>query len=190
MLRRGILREEAQEWADKHGMQTLTTVIGLLMDKKNPMCLNLKNSKLAWTKYVKGASAVAAWTISRGEAVTVLSPPPPQRFNPHGFTSFQMIEAPILHWAASLNHVSLQIKIVHPMVEGAEDFRYQIWPVDEIDIWSTHFKAARYRQRTWRVPSWDHCKALLELLLILWQGEAFGKEWFDWSVRLEIRFSS
>ncbi|PVH90327.1 hypothetical protein DM02DRAFT_43809 [Periconia macrospinosa] len=50
----GILREEAQEWADKHGMQTLTTVMGPLMDKKNPMSPNRKRSGPDWTKSSMG----------------------------------------------------------------------------------------------------------------------------------------
>merc|ERR1712014_364307 len=38
VLWNGILREEAQKWADEHHMQTLTTVMGLLMNKKDPLC--------------------------------------------------------------------------------------------------------------------------------------------------------
>ncbi|OJJ29603.1 hypothetical protein ASPWEDRAFT_81537, partial [Aspergillus wentii DTO 134E9] len=67
---------------------------------------------------IKGASALFAWHICEGEEVTVLTPPPPCRFHPSGFTSYQVIEEPILKGA-------------HPDVKGAEDFRYQIWPVDK-----------------------------------------------------------
>lgn len=45
---------------------------------------------------MKGASAIFAWFVSRGEKVTVLSPPPPSRFHPIGLTNFQEIEKPIL----------------------------------------------------------------------------------------------
>ena len=177
----GILREEAQKWAEEHNMQTLTTVMGLLMDKKNPLCPNHDKTRSSWTKYIKGASAVFAWSVSRGKTVVVLSPPPPQRFNPIGLTNFQLIEAPILHWAAALNHTSLQIYSVHPMVKGAEDFRYQIWPVDDTKNWDTHFKNVQFRQRKWRVPSWDKWKILIKETLDsmveseFWSGsELFG----------------
>jgi hypothetical protein len=45
---------------------------------------------------VKGVSALFSWYISKGENVTVLSPPPPERFHPPGRTNFQAIERPIL----------------------------------------------------------------------------------------------
>ncbi|KAF5848980.1 hypothetical protein GGP41_010118 [Bipolaris sorokiniana] len=127
----GILREEAQKWAEEHNMQTLTTVMGLLMDKKNPLCPNHDKTRSSWTKYIKGASAVFA--------------------------------------------------CVHPMVKGAEDFRYQIWPVDDTKNWDTHFKNVQFRQRKWRVPSWDKWKILIKETLDsmveseFWSGsELFG----------------
>ena len=183
VLWNGILREEAQKWADEHKMQTLTTVMGLLMDKKNPSCPNHDKTKSRWTKYIKGASAIFAWSLSRGKTVVVLSPPPPQRFNPIGLTNFQMIEAPILHWAAVLSHTSLQIYSVHPMVKGAEDFRYQIWPVDETRNWDTHFKTVQFQQREWRVPSWDNWKILIRSTLDSMVGSDFwiGSELFGLS---------
>ena len=183
VLWNGVLREEAQKWADEHNMQTLTTVMGLLMDKKNPSCPNHDKTKSSWTRYIKGASAIFAWSLSRGKTVVVLSPPPPQRFNPIGLTNFQMIEAPILHWAAVLSHTSLQIYSVHPMVKGAEDFRYQIWPVDETRNWDTHFKTVQFQQREWRVPSWDNWKILIRSTLDSMVGSDFwiGSELFGLS---------
>jgi hypothetical protein len=41
----GIPRQLVQVWADRHGMQTLTTVIGPLMVHDNPQCLWSKKSK-------------------------------------------------------------------------------------------------------------------------------------------------
>lgn len=179
----GIPREEAQKWADEHNMQTLTTVMGLLMNKKDPLCPNHDKSKSNWTRYIKGASAVFAWSVSRGKTVVVLSPPPPQRFNPIGFTNFQMIEAPILHWAAALSHTRLQIYSVHPMVKGAEDFRYQIWPVDETRNWDTRFKTVQFQRREWRIPSWDNWKVLIRSTLDSMVGSGFwiGSELFGLS---------
>jgi len=79
---------------------------------------------------VKGASAVFAWYISRGEKITILSPPPPERFHPSGLTNCQAREEPILKGKIRGSAV-LRIEMVHPTVEGAENFCYQIWPVDE-----------------------------------------------------------
>lgn len=125
----------------------------MLVDKKNPLCPNHDKSKLSWIKYIKGASAVFAWSVSRVKTVVVLSPPSPQRFSPIGLTNFQTIEAPILYWAGTLSHTSLQIYYMHPMVKGAEDFLYQVWPVDDTKNWDTHFKDVQFQQREWRVPS-------------------------------------
>lgn len=93
----GMLRKDAQEWADKHEMATLTTAMGPLMNPDDPLCLKKKKkSPGGWSKYIKGASAIFAWRISRGERVLVLSPPPPERFHPSGRTDYQLIEEPIL----------------------------------------------------------------------------------------------
>jgi hypothetical protein len=88
----GILHEYAQDWADKHNMATLTTAIGPLTTLEHPLCLKRQKSSGGWSKYIKGASAVFAWHILRGERVIVLSPPPPERFHPSGQTNYQAIE--------------------------------------------------------------------------------------------------
>lgn len=36
-------------------------------------------------------------------------------------------------------HAVSRIDVIHPMVRGAEDFRYQLWPVDEVHIWVETF---------------------------------------------------
>ncbi|KAG9235613.1 hypothetical protein BJ875DRAFT_344071, partial [Amylocarpus encephaloides] len=125
----GIPRDGVQRWADKHEMQTLTTAIGPLMDLSHPLCLRKQKSKDAWSKYIKGASAIFASYISRGEGVTVLSPPPPERFHPSGQTNYQAIEEPIVKGLLGTSAVS-RIEMVHPTIKGAEDINYQIWPVD------------------------------------------------------------
>jgi len=144
----GILREEAQKWADEHDMQTLTTAMGCLMDPMAPSCLRKDKSSLGWTRYIKGASAVFAWHIAREEKVTVLSPPPPERFHPSGLTN-QAIEEPILKSAIAGGAV-LQIAMVHPTVKGAENFSYQIWPVDETATWIAEFATVALKKRRWR----------------------------------------
>ena len=146
----GIPRDEAQHWADKHGMQTLTTAMGALMDPSHPLCLRKKKSKEAWSKYMKGASAIFAWYISRGEKVTVLSPPPPERFHPSGQTNYQTIEEPIVKGLIGANAVS-QIEMVHPSVKGAEDIFYQIWPVDNTTTWTAIFGEPKGQKQRWRM---------------------------------------
>ncbi|KAB5513488.1 hypothetical protein GE09DRAFT_912478, partial [Coniochaeta sp. 2T2.1] len=130
----GMPREHAQRWADGHTMQTLTTAMGPFMDPEHPSCLRCKKSAPAWSRYVKGASALFAYHISRGKRVVVLSPPPPDRFHPCGGTNYQEIEEPILKRGGLL-----EIEMVHPSVNGAESFRYQIWPVDMTCLWVESF---------------------------------------------------
>jgi hypothetical protein len=98
---------------------------------------------------MKGASAIFAWYITTGEYVTILSPPPPERFHPSGFTNFQAFEEPILKGAIS-NHAVLRIDIVHPDVRGGEEYTYQLWPVDEIDAWKQVLGETASIQRRWR----------------------------------------
>jgi RNA-splicing ligase RtcB len=71
------------------------------------------------------------------------------------------------------------------MVKGAEDFRCQIWPVDETQNWDTHFKTVQFRQREWRVPSWDNWKILIRSTLDSMVGSGFwiGSELFGLSKR-------
>ena len=100
------------------------------MDLSHPLCLQNQKSSNAWGKYVKGASAIFACYILRGERVTILSPPPPDRFHPSGQTNYQAIEEPIVKGLLGTSTVS-RIEMVHPTVKGAEDTYYQIWPVDD-----------------------------------------------------------
>ncbi|KAH8653992.1 hypothetical protein BGZ60DRAFT_419120 [Tricladium varicosporioides] len=146
----GILRDEAQSWANKHEMQTLTTAMGPLMDPSHSLCLQNQKSSNAWGKYVKGASAIFAYYISRGERVTVLSPPPPERFHPSGQTNYQAIEEPIVKGLLGTSIVS-QIEMVHPTVKGAEDTYYQIWPVDDTATWTAKFGELGVQKRRWRM---------------------------------------
>ncbi|KAJ4992921.1 hypothetical protein SVAN01_01625 [Stagonosporopsis vannaccii] len=128
----GILREQAQVWADERDMQTLTTAMGPLMDTRSPVCLHGQKSYNAWSKYIHGASAVFAWHIAKSNVVTVLCPPPPQRFHPSGLVYYQTIEEPILRRAMA-NGATLRIELVHPRVKGAEDFRYEFLHCDGVD---------------------------------------------------------
>ncbi|CZS92467.1 uncharacterized protein RAG0_03038 [Rhynchosporium agropyri] len=145
----GILRENAQAWADEHDMATLTTAMGPLMIPEDSRCLGRKKSIPGWSKYMKGASAIFAWHILKGESVIVLSPPPPERFHPSGRTNYQAIEEPILRREKE-GGCKLRLDMVHPMVKGAEDFIYQIWPVDQTFAWVERFGAIAPAERCWR----------------------------------------
>ena len=145
----GIPRAHAQQWADSRKMQTLTTAMGPLMNPEHPLCLKSRKNAKGWSKYIKGASAVFAWHISRGERVTVLSPPPPDRFHPSGLTNYQEIEEPILKGNLDCSAV-LRIEMVHPTLNVAENFSYQIWPADETDRWTAEFGRLPQREPSWR----------------------------------------
>jgi hypothetical protein len=148
----GIPRATAQEWADHHQMQTLTTAMGPLMIHGHPNCLYTSKSKKNWSKYMQGASALFAYHIAlEVGTVTVLTPPLPERFNPFGETNYQAIEEPILQGRVGAVSVS-QIELVHPTVPGAQDFHYQFWPVDESDDWDSRFGKLAPRQQNWRRP--------------------------------------
>jgi hypothetical protein len=126
----GMNQDAAQAWADRNGLQTLTTAMGPLMNNDNPACPKKKKSHNQWVQYVHGASALFAFRISKGNLVTLLTPPPPGRFHPSGATSFQAIEEPIVKGHVG-NHAVERIVAVHPTVCGASRIRYQIWPEDE-----------------------------------------------------------
>ncbi|KJR88563.1 uncharacterized protein SPSK_07509 [Sporothrix schenckii 1099-18] len=142
----GIAREAAQKWADDRGMQTLSTAMGPLRtrdaSRKHP-------GKKGLTKYMRGASAEFAWHIARtSHVVTVLCPPPPQRFNPGGGTNMQLVELPILTGIIG-GHAVARIIAIHPTVPEAADFWYQFWPFDQCDIWRK-----RYAQSVDGVTQW------------------------------------
>ena len=87
---------------------------------------------------MKGASAMYAYHIAQNkELVTVLSPPPPDQYNPYGGSNYQTLEEPILK--GKLGPKVARIEMVHPTIPGAEEFHYQIWPNDETFSWYENF---------------------------------------------------
>ena len=86
----GMLQPIAQKWTDDRGMQTLTTAMGPLKNRKHSTCRRIGRSDTQWSNYMKGASVLFAYYITRGETVTLLCPPPPSRFHPSGWTNYQM----------------------------------------------------------------------------------------------------
>ncbi|KJZ70601.1 hypothetical protein HIM_09989 [Hirsutella minnesotensis 3608] len=144
----GMTREVAQGWANRNNMQTLTTAMGPLMDKSHLLCPKNKKGKKRWTKYVHGASALFAWRISKGESVTVLSRPPPERFHPSNCTSFQVIELPIVTGKFGNRSVK-EIRIIHPGRPETTGFSYQLWPLDAVSSWISAFGVSR-NSTAWR----------------------------------------
>jgi hypothetical protein len=152
----GLDQQQVQRWANDHGMQTLTKILGPLKDQWH----RNKNRKQISTS-MKGASAIFALYISHGDTVTVLSPPPPERFHLSEQTNFQIIEEPILKGLIGGISVS-RIESVHPMVKGAEDFHYQIWPVDETHSWIERFGNQATPKPHWRAVKADFLNNIMQ----------------------------
>lgn len=165
----GMPREVAQEWADRHQLQTLTTAMGPLMDEKHPECLKLKKNQRQWKRYVHGASAIFAWRIAQAEKVTLLSPPPPERFHPSGLSYYQLIEEPIIRGLFGRNSVK-NIMITHPMIlEGKDDeFFYELWPNDRSEKWVEQFGSRPYKVK-WRQVG--HSNDIMELRSLMTSSE-------------------
>ncbi|KAF2177152.1 hypothetical protein K469DRAFT_810030 [Zopfia rhizophila CBS 207.26] len=122
-----------------------------------------------------GVSAVFAWCISRGEKVTVLSPPPPERFHPSGLTNYQAIEEPILKKVIT-SHALFQIEMVHPTVKRAENFSYQVWPVDNTATWITVFGTVTLEKQRWRMTTLDPSQTVIRKNIEAMEESKFGKE--------------
>lgn len=159
----GMLREQAQQWADRHRLQTLTTAMGPLMDVKHPNCLKLRKNSEQWSKYVHGASAIFAWRIAKGEEVTLLSPPPPERFHPSGLSYYQVIEEPIIRGLFGQNAVH-KINIVHPLIKESDEFFYELWPNDRSNKWVERF-GLRACKMKWRQVRHSEDKTKLQCLM-------------------------
>ncbi|KAL3495002.1 hypothetical protein BJX62DRAFT_246371 [Aspergillus germanicus] len=144
----GIPFREAQEWADKHHLQTLTIAMGPLMDKEHAKCLRAEKTPQQWKKYIHGASAIFAWHIARFERVILLSCPPPQRLHPSGLSYYQTIEEPIIKGRLGRCAVD-RIMMVHPTVTESKEFLYETWPVDKSSTWIELY-GLRKRKNAWR----------------------------------------
>lgn len=130
----GVSRDRVQQWADKRGLQTLSSAMGPLMDSKHSSCRRRSKTEKAWKQYVMGASALFAMHLPKGCVVTLITKPPPSRINSAGDSTYQLLEQPMLQGIHGGTSV-LRIEAVHFEVAGMEDFRYQVWPVDEVESW-------------------------------------------------------
>jgi hypothetical protein len=145
----GVPREWVQRWADQNDMQTLTSAMGPLMDPGHCACCKMQKSREEWSAYVRGASSLFASYVPKGDVVTVLTRPPPHRLRPDGFTTYQSIELPILMGQNGSASVS-RIDMVHLTVADAENYRYQVWPIDQLKMWLERHGSSRVR-RHWRI---------------------------------------
>lgn len=147
-----------------------------LMRIEHTSCLRSKMSQRHWSQYVHRASAIFAWFISRGELVTVLSPPPPERFHPSGHTSYQEIEEPIVTGQVGQSAVA-QIIIVHPTIKGGEEFFYELWPVDRGSTWVENF-GLQSATRRWRRTRQCDDRRLRELAAL--RDQSWPTSTFSW----------
>ncbi|KAK1951948.1 hypothetical protein LY78DRAFT_731911 [Colletotrichum sublineola] len=142
----GMLREEAQKWANNHQSQTLTTALGPLT------ALERSKRERSRSKFMKGASAIFSWFIAQGDRVVVLLPPPPNQFHPSGLTNLQDLEIPIVKGLLRDGSVE-RIDAIHPDAkdEEARNSSHQLWPCDETKSWIGRFGVGRRRKaRGWR----------------------------------------
>jgi hypothetical protein len=69
----GMLQTTAQKWADDHNMQTLTTAMGPLKTLEHPYYLRKSKSEKAWSKYIKGASVLFAYYVTKSDTFSAAS---------------------------------------------------------------------------------------------------------------------
>ncbi|KAF5716155.1 nitrogen assimilation transcription factor nit-4 [Fusarium mundagurra] len=147
----GMWRADAQQWAEAHGLQTLTMALGPLLYRGDP-----SHQTQARPRYIHGASIIFAWFVSQGDLVTVLSHPPPMFFHPSGQTFYQLYEEPIIKGKMGNRPVG-RIHTAHPAVEIASDFIYQLWPCDISWFWIKIFGIPdiEFRWRQTKIPKWS-----------------------------------
>lgn len=139
LLWSGMLHSTAQQWADTHDFQTLTTSLGPLLRSDDQDCWYCRKTKKSRSSYIHGASIVFFfWFISQGNSVIVLSQPPPQHFHPTGQSFYQLYEEPIIKGMLGNRSVT-RIVAAHPTVQSALGFTYEMWPHDKLSLWTNSF---------------------------------------------------
>jgi len=138
-------------------------MMGPLMDPLDGRCQRSSKGPNSWRKYVKGASIIFSLYASGAGTVTVLTIPPPlQLVDLRPGCTFLSLEEPILKGKLGGLH-DVKIKFVHPMVEGAEDFAYQVWPTDRTKEWTERFGAVIVTFKHWGGRRLQTKNAALEL---------------------------
>jgi hypothetical protein len=145
----GVPRDWAQRWADEHGLLTLTSAMGPLMDVKDKRCLKSGKGKKNWKKYVKGASAIfARYACGRG-VVRVLTLPPSRAEFLRPSSSYRTLEEPVLKGSTGYC-CAVQINFVH-LLSDSRTLEYQIWPEDHR---SGSLECSGARNFVFRLPPW------------------------------------
>jgi DNA segregation ATPase FtsK/SpoIIIE-like protein len=126
----GIPREWVQQWADEHGMLTLTSAMGPLMDRKDPRCLRRFKELEEWSKYIKGASRIFARYACKRGIVRVLTLPPSWADFIRPESTYRNIEEPLLKGISGCC-CAIQINTVH-LLTTLEELEYQTWPENHI----------------------------------------------------------
>jgi hypothetical protein len=129
----GLPREWAQRWADEHGMLTLTSAMGPLMDTAHPQCLKRKKKGKDWSRYVKGASSIFSRYACTCGVVRVLTVPPSETWRLRPNSTFHSIEEPVLKGVLGSAH-ALRLKYVHLLSES-KNTEYEVWPEDHTQAW-------------------------------------------------------
>lgn len=145
----GVPRDWAQQWADEHGLLTLTSAMGSLMDGKDKKCLKSRKGKKKWRKYVKGASAIfARYACGRG-IVRVLTLPPSRAEFLRPLSSYRTLEEPVLKGSIGC-YCAAQINFVH-LLSDSRTLEYQIWPEDHR---SDTLECSGASTLAFRLPPW------------------------------------
>jgi hypothetical protein len=145
----GIPREWAQQWADDHGMLTLTSAMGPLMDGTDQRCLRRDKKLEEWSKYVKGASGIFARYACRRGIVRVLTLPPfwAEFIRPE--STYRTIEEPVLKGTLGCC-CAVQINTVHLLATLGE-LEYQTWPESQIP---KRLRCGGANSLNFRLPKW------------------------------------
>ena len=145
----GIPREWVQQWADEHGMLTLTSAMGPLMDRKDSRCLRRYKELEEWSKYIKGASRIFARYACKRGIVRVLTLPPSWADFIRLESTYRNIEEPILKGRSGC-YCAVQINTVH-LLTTLEDLEYQTWPQNHIP---ERLRGRSAGSSNFRLPRW------------------------------------
>jgi hypothetical protein len=145
----GLPRDWVRQWADDHGMLTLTSAMGPLMNNADQRCLRRVKNREAWSKYVKGASRIFARYACRRGIVRVLTLPPSWAEFLRPESSYRTIEEPVLKGTSGY-HCAVQINTVH-LLAPLEELEYQTWPENRIP---ESLRCGAADSLNFRLPPW------------------------------------
>ena len=150
----GIPREWVRQWADDHGLLTLTSAMGPLMDRKDPRCLRRNKELEEWSKYIKGACGISARYACKRGIVRVVTLPPSWAEFIRPESTYRNIEEPVLKGRSGCC-CAVQTNTVH-VLTTLEELEYQTWPQDHS---SEKLRCIGAGSINFRLPRWTR-KAL------------------------------